>query len=182
MKILIISLLTSATCFLAGAELTPSQIEARRSLEETAQMEAYGGSIYAHAKADGIDYRPILRSAIGLDQKALISLFAMKFMGEGGETHAANLKDLMKLWGDDPFAKVVARQPAEIRDLVVSNIDYAWADPEWNLYPKTLATSPDSITQRPEAEQGGTGKPATRSEPKAERGDKPQPEAEGRTR
>jgi hypothetical protein len=55
------------------------------------------------------------------------------------------------LWGDDQFAKVVARKPAEIRDLVVSNIDYAWSDPEWHPYPKTLVTSPDSITQRPEA-------------------------------
>jgi len=145
-------------------------------------MEEYGGSIYAQAKADGINYRPILRSAIGLDQKALISLFAMKSMGEGGETHCANLRDLMKLWGDAQFAKIVATQPAEIRDLVVSNIDYAWADPEWSLYPKILATSPDSIHQQPEAEQGGTGQPATRPESKSEGGDKPQPEAEGRSR
>jgi len=182
MKALLIALLTAVSCSLASSEPTPSQIEAKRSLEENAKMEEYRGSIYAQAKADGIDYRPILRSAIGLDQKALISLFAMKFMGEGGETHCANLKDLMKLWGDEQFSKVVAGQPAEIRDLVVSNIDYAWADPEWNLYPKTLATSPASITERTAAEQGGSVQPATRPESKLEVGDKPQPKAEGRSR
>jgi len=145
-------------------------------------MEEYGGSIYAQAKSDGVDYRPILLSAIGLDQKALTSLLEMKFMGEGGETHCANLKDLMKLWGDDHFSKVVAKQPAAIRDLVVGNIDYAWADPEWDVYPKTLATSPTIITKRKEAEQGGTGQPATRTQSKSEGSDKPQPEAEGRSR
>ena len=35
---------------------------------------------------------------------------------------------------------------------------------------------------KPEAEQGGTGQPATRPESKSEGGDKPQPEAEGRSR
>ena len=182
MKALLIALFTALSCSLASSEPTPSQIEAKRSLEEKAKMEEYRGSIYAQAKADGIDYRPILRSAIDLDQKALISLFAMKFMGEGSETHCANLKDLMKLWGDDQFSKVVTGQPAEIRDLVVSSIDYAWADPEWNLYPKTLATSPASITERPEAEQDGAGQPATRPESKSEGGDKPQPDAEERSR
>jgi hypothetical protein len=88
MKALLIALLTAVSCSLASAEPTSRRIEAKRSLEENAQIEDYSGSIYAQAKADGIDYRPILRSAIGLDQKALISLIAMKFMGEGGETHA----------------------------------------------------------------------------------------------
>lgn len=153
MKTFLFALIASLTCPFASAEPTPIQIEAKRSLEENAQMEEYGGSIYAQAKADGIDYRPILRSAIGLDQKALTSLFAMKFMGEGADTHCENLKDLMKLWGDDQFSKVVATQPAKIRGIVVSNIDYAWADPEWDLYLKTLATSPDSITKRPKEAQ-----------------------------
>jgi len=152
MKAILIVLLTLSGCSLATAEPSPHQIEAKRSLEEAVQMEECGGSIYAQVKVAGIDYRTTLRSAIDLDHKALISLFAMKFMGEGGETHCANLRDLMKLWGDAQFAKIVATQPAEIRDLVVSNIDYAWADPEWSLYPKTLSTSPDSISQQPESE------------------------------
>jgi hypothetical protein len=43
------------------------------------------------------------------------------------------------------------------------------------------ATPPtDSI--KIQAEQGGTGQPATRSQSKSEGGDKPQPEAEGRSR
>lgn len=139
-------------------------------------MEEYHGSIFTQAKLDGIDYRSVLQSAIKLNEKALISLFAMKFMGEGGETHCANLKNLLKLCGDDQFSKVVAKQPAEIRDLVVGSIDYAWADPKWDLYPKTLATSPASITKRTEAEQGGAGQPATRPVVEPGSGDKLQPE------
>jgi hypothetical protein len=42
-----------------------------------------------------------------------------------------------------------------------------------------FTTKPDNIK---EAEQDGTGQPATRPESKSEGGDKPQPEAEGRSR
>jgi hypothetical protein len=38
------------------------------------------------------------------------------------------------------------------------------------------------VTKKTEAEQGGTGQPATRSQSKSEGGEKPQPEAEGRSR
>jgi hypothetical protein len=39
-----------------------------------------------------------------------------------------------------------------------------------------------SVPHKPKAEQAGTGQPATRPESKSEGGDKPQPEAEGRSR
>ncbi len=130
------------------AELTPIQVEAKRSLEAAAQMEEHRGSIVAQARFDEIDYRPILKRATNLDKKALVSLFTMKFMGEGGETHCAILQNLMKLWGDTRFAEVLASQPKEIRDLVVSSIDYSWVDPDWISYPKTLALSPASRTDR----------------------------------
>ncbi len=162
MKTILIALLTSLAYSLSASEYTPRQIEARRSLEETAQMEAHGGSIYAQAKADGIDYRPILRNAIDFDQEALISLFEMKFMGEGGETHCANLKDLMMLWGDDQFSKVVETQPPEVRDLVIGSIYYAWSDPEWDLFPKTLAASSATLPKRNDAGQEGHGQPEER--------------------
>lgn len=42
--------------------------------------------------------------------------------------------------------------------------------------------SPWLTRKKPEAEQAGTGQPATRPESKSEGGDKPQPEAEGRSR
>jgi len=116
-------------------------------------MEEYRGSIFAQAKLDGIDYRPILKRAVNLDKTALVSLFTMKFMGEGGDTHCANLRDLMHLWGDAKFAEVLVSQPKEVRALVVSSIDYTCADSDWIPYPRTLAASPESITKRPEAGQ-----------------------------
>ena len=145
------------------AEPTPVQAEAKRSLEKTAQMEEYRGSIFVQARGDGIDYRPILNRAANLDKTALVSLFTMKFMGEPGETHCTVLRDLMQLWGDAKFAEVLVSQPQEVRDLVVSSIDYAWADPDWIDYSRTLAASPASISKRPKAEQAapsGGGKPS----------------------
>ncbi len=130
------------------AELAPKQIEAKKSLEVVAGMEEGLGSIFAQARLDKIDYRPILNRAINLEKPALISLFGMQFMGEGGETHSAILKDLMTLWGDEKFAELLSAQPKKIREIVVSSIDYAWADPVWASYSKTLALSPESIEAR----------------------------------
>jgi hypothetical protein len=45
-----------------------------------------------------------------------------------------------------------------------------------------LATVTATKPPKPEGEQGGTGQPATRPESKSEGSDKPQPEAEGRSR
>lgn len=49
-------------------------------------------------------------------------------------------------------------------------------------FDKTLLATLKSITEKKLAEQGGTGQPATRPESKSEGDDKPQPEAEGRSR
>ncbi len=137
-----------ASTFTMAAELTPKQAEAKTSLEEIAKMEEYGGSIYAQARHDKIDYRPILKRAINLEKPALISLFGMQFMGESGETHSKILKDLMMLWGDEKFAEALGEQPEKVREMVVGSIDYAWADSIWASYPKTLALSPESVEAR----------------------------------
>lgn len=148
MKIQFIALLYLISSPWAVAELTQIQVEAKKTLEQDAKMEEYGGSIYAQARVDEIDYRPILVSAIKLEKPALTSLFAMQFMGEGGETHSANLKNLMRLWGDEKFAEVLSAQPKKIREIVVGSIDYAWAEPNWASYPKTLALAPESVEAR----------------------------------
>jgi hypothetical protein len=148
MKIQLTVLLYLITSSFVMAELTPKQAEAKMSLEKVAKMEEYDGSIYAQARHDKIDYRPILKRAINLEKPALISLFGMQFMGEGGETHCEILKDLMILWGDEKFATVLGEQPKKVREIVVSSIDYAWADPSWASYPKTLALSPESVEAR----------------------------------
>lgn len=134
---------------LALAELTPFQEAAKRKLEATSQMEEYRGSVYAQAKIDGIDYRSVIKKATSHDRKALESLFALRFTGEGAETHCSILLDLMRFWGDAKFAEALATQTKEIRDLVIGSIDYSWADPEWPSFPLTLALSPSSVKERP---------------------------------
>jgi hypothetical protein len=52
---------------------------------------------------------------------------------------------------------------------------------EWEEYFSKLSGSAPPL-QSEEAEQAGAGQPATRSQSKSEGGDKPQPEAEGRSR
>ena len=157
MKILITTMISAAAIASVFADLTPRQATAKTKLKENAAMEEYRGSIYAQAKLDGIDYRASLRQAIALDKEAIESLFAMRFMGEGGETHSTNLLRLMHLWDDEQFSKVLSGQPERVRGFVVCSIDYSSADPEWIAFPKTLATSPNSITKRSkEAEQPAT--------------------------
>lgn len=134
-------------CTFARAELTPTQIEAKQRLEDTANSENYLGSILAQARLYGIGYRPILKRAINLDKDALVSLFPIQFLGEAAEIQCTTLQELMKLWGDDKFAEILTSQPENVRDLVVSSIDYSWATADWGQYPKTIAASPKSITK-----------------------------------
>jgi len=125
------------------------QDQARKHLVEESKRAEYHGSIYTQARVcDGIDYRPILIDATNLNEDALDKLFEMNFMGEGGETHCSNLLHLMMLWGDKKFAKALSKKPHNIQSTVVSMIDYAWCDPEWENYPKTLDLSPSSISIR----------------------------------
>jgi len=128
---------------------THIQDQARKHLIEESKCADYLGSIYTQARVhDGIDYRTILIEAINFNENALGKLFEMNFMGEGGETHCSNLLHLMILWGDEKFSKALSKNPQEIQSTVVSMIDYAWSDPEWHNYPKTLALSPSNITIR----------------------------------
>ena len=56
--------------------------------------------------------------------------------------------------------------------------------PEWfdDIIKKNLAKMSAVESKEQEAEQAGAGQPATRPESKSEGSDKPQPEAEGRSR
>jgi hypothetical protein len=52
----------------------------------------------------------------------------------------------------------------------------------YSLKIREFAAELSNLYDKPKAEQGGTGQPATRSQSKSEGSDKPQPEAEGRSR
>ena len=130
-----------AVLLLGCSNLSPSQLQAKRKLEKHAAEKAYPGGIYRQARLDGIDYRPVLKRAIDMDEAALIELFGMSFIGEGGETHCENLWLLLRLWGDEHFGGVLAKQPKNISGRVVEMITHAWGHPDWNLYPKTYNAS-----------------------------------------
>lgn len=144
---------SAATMTMAELAPSPSQELAKRELEEASQMEEYAGSLYAQARADGVDYRPMLKQAIRLDRKALASLFKMRFMGEGAEMHGSILLDLLTLWGDAAFAEALRSQSKEIRALVIGSMDHSWATPEWSSFPLTLGLSPTSVDERPKPDQ-----------------------------
>ena len=118
---------------------------AKQELKLAVQEKESLGCVFVQARAEGIDYRALMQGAIDLDEKSLEALFSMNFMGEAGETHCDILTNLMRLWGDDQFSLVLARQPENIRDLAVSSIDYGGVD--WNIFPKTPATSPTSASK-----------------------------------
>jgi hypothetical protein len=74
-------------------------------------------------------------------------------------------------------------------EVIVAIRSRAIPSDEWFLsmgrHPDELADARNRFTERylkQEAEQGGTGQPATRPELKSEGSDKPQPESEGRSR
>ena len=131
-----------------GAELTPAQLAAKQALEKSVGGEAHQGSIIAQARLDGFNYRQLLQRCIGRNEDALRDLFQLRFIGEAGESHSADLLHLMVLWGDADFAAILADQPEAVRKRVVGFIDYAWAEPEWGAYARVLALSPESIGSR----------------------------------
>ena len=150
--------LSCMTVLLLGcSNLSPSQLEAKQKLEKHAAEKAYPGGIYHQARLDGIDYRPVLERAINMDQVALIELFGMTFMGEGGETHCSNLLLLMKLWGDRRFSEPLKQQSDETRVRVVQMIHHAWWQPQWGQFSKTFSVSQDKLsrTMRIESEPFG---------------------------
>lgn len=139
MKSCFLILLTMAIFAGTGMASPPDPIKAKQRLVNVLQREGHQGGVVAQARIEGIDYGQALNRAVDGNEGALGSLFAMKFVGEGGETHCANLRDLMIIWGDGPFSSVLAKQAAVVRGWVATGIDYAWAESDWTLFPKTRA-------------------------------------------
>ncbi len=88
-----------------------------------------------------------------------------------GEELIAKLTPILKRSPDQPLR---IRADGAVKYLVVVEvIDLCQKAGAWNI---SFATS------KTQAEQAGTGQPATAPESKSEGGDKPQPDAEGRSR
>ena len=108
---------------------------AEQRLSEYLASKTEIGSVFAQGTLDGVDYRKFLRGAIAKDSVALSALIRYttngKLMGEGAESNCDILRQLLRLWGDKPFARVLAAESPKVRTAVVAAIDYAWPHPGW---------------------------------------------------
>jgi hypothetical protein len=116
--------------------------DASERLKELLKMDEYPGSVYAQAKAAGVDYRRLLREASRKHDADTLRVLIeggekAELAGEAGETEAEVYSLLMQAWGDAGFSQALAAQLEERRKRVLELIGHAWAEPRWELYPKT---------------------------------------------
>jgi hypothetical protein len=94
-----------------------------------------GGSVFYQAASSGVDYRQLLRGATAKDSASLAGIFRFSVeggvMGEGAESHCEILYELLRLWGDAAYARVLSRQSPDVRAKVIADLDYQWAHPGW---------------------------------------------------
>ena len=106
------------------------------------------GGVFAQGKLDEVEYRKLLRGAVACDSAALAGIFHYTanghLMGEGADTNCEILHLLLVHWGDSRFADVLAREPARVRKMVLTEIGYDWPYPGWieREYPKTYRLAP----------------------------------------
>jgi hypothetical protein len=105
--------------------------QAKTELMEIANYPASRGSIFYQASNnDHFDYRKPLKRAMEGDAEALATLFRYShtgtLLGEGAMTHMDVLRELLKLWGDKPYADVLKKQPLSVRESVGSWLNESW--------------------------------------------------------
>ena len=127
----------AASC-LHGQDRDPGQ-----RLQEYLAYPDSRGSVFAQGTMDGVDYRKLLRGAIHKDRTSLVRLFQYtahgQLMGEGYDSNADILRQLLRLWGDGAYSKVLAAQAPDVRSSVIGSLDYVWPG-GWQStsYPKTF--------------------------------------------
>lgn len=108
---------------------------AEKDLRYYLKAPASGGDVFTQGKLDGVDYRKLLRGAVGYDRPSLVGLFrytaSRHLMGEGAETNCSILHDLLEHCGDYRFAAVLGSQSVRVREAVVAMLDYSWGYPGW---------------------------------------------------
>jgi hypothetical protein len=71
------------------------------------------------AQQFGMTYREALRQARARQEQGLAVLFRMstssQLDGAWAECYASNIRMLLDVWGDKPFAMVLRKQPASVR-------------------------------------------------------------------
>jgi hypothetical protein len=102
------------SCWAAG--------DARRSALAASLDRPYYGEASDAAKAVGIDYRALMHRAVAKDPVALRKLVQLcadpHFDGAGLEVHCQYLRDLLTLWGDEPFARALSSATSKERHVL----------------------------------------------------------------
>ena len=135
----ILALLFSASVACAIA----SERTAEQQLRNYLASKSEPGSVFAQGTLDGVDYRKLLRGAVDKDSASLAGIFRYtangKLMGEGAESNCAILHQLLRLWGDAAYARVLAAESPKVRSAVIAALDYTWSHPGWqaNEFPVT---------------------------------------------
>ena len=98
-------------------------------------LEFGGGDAPGTAKLTKFPYARHLRSAVQMQDDGLGHLFRFtdseSFIGSGAESHCIALRDLLRLWGDREFARVLAAESPKVRSAVIAALDYTWPHPGW---------------------------------------------------
>jgi hypothetical protein len=116
---------------------------ARQTLEEYLRSPERLGNVFAQARLDGLNYRPVLRKAVAGHERALVEFleFGVKsrFMGEGSIDHGTILQALLEHLGDDLFSKALAQAGGPARWDVRWRLDDRFGKAGYaTRYPKTF--------------------------------------------
>ena len=101
------------------------------------------GNVFAQGALDHVDYRKLLHAAVAKDSLSLAGIFQYTakgtLWGEGAESNGDILRQLLRLWGDAAYARVLAAEPPKVRAAVISALDSTWPYPGWQ--PKEFSTT-----------------------------------------
>jgi hypothetical protein len=124
------------------------------------------------------DEAELLRSIIGYSQPSLSAHSVSCY--EDARDDVAPLLDLLRAWQAKASEYWETEQEPEKGEKNIATLETK--DPEFLQHMMNTLHNVHTWKTKTKGEQAGTGQPATRSESKSEGGDKPQPEAEGRSR
>ena len=121
--------------FLFAACVAARERSPDRQLQGYLATPSESGNVFAQGTLDGVDYRKLLRGAIGRDAASLAGIFRYtakgQLMGEGAEANGDILQQLLRVCGDRAYASVLAAEPPKVRKAVIDALDYSWLYPGW---------------------------------------------------
>jgi len=139
---------------LNGGCTTSGEPSAEKQLRSFLAAKSEAGNVFAQGTLDGIDYRKLLRGEVAKHEPSLTGIFRYtaygKLMGEGAEDNCVILRQLLRLWGDPAYARVLAVESPKLKKAVIDALDYTWPYPGWRPAhsPKTYCLAPHDQSYR----------------------------------